>query len=190
MVQSLIFQYKDLETLYFCAQPGRLPHYKSRQIHHFFVAEVNLRTRKKSIMSMQAIFRQFCTVKRRLWAPDYGLLGDWCFWAPAGDKGGCFKHRWAQLSDVIYRRPRWIVEWQGDYFEETHLIPFIAKNSAILPGTNSTGDCSKKLRFSEQDKEYLDDIRSVDLQNLIHKMPTKTGSLLPFLPSLQERLRA
>ena len=27
MVQSLIFQYKDLRPL-FCAQPGRLPHYK------------------------------------------------------------------------------------------------------------------------------------------------------------------
>ena len=46
---------------------------------------------------------------------------------------------------------------KGDYFEETHLIPFIAKNSAILPDEFNRR-LLEEIEVFRAGQEYLDDI--------------------------------
>ncbi|MBK7010693.1 MAG: serine/threonine-protein phosphatase [Saprospiraceae bacterium] len=60
MVQSLIFQYKDLETFIFALNQAVYRITKADKFITFFVAEINLRTRKLRYVNA-GTFRLSCT---------------------------------------------------------------------------------------------------------------------------------
>ncbi|MBK7010694.1 MAG: hypothetical protein IPH36_19730 [Saprospiraceae bacterium] len=58
---------------------------------------------------------------------------------------------------VVYRRLGELSNGIGDYFEESHLIPFIVKNSSILPD-EFNARLLEEIEVFRADQEYVDDI--------------------------------
>ncbi len=157
MVQSLIFQYKDLETFIFALNQAVFRITKADKFITFFVAEFNLKSKKLHYVNAghfpPILYRQDGSVVR---------LTSGCSVIGAFEK----------LPEIIageesLEQPSILLSFTdglgelkneaGEYYEEQYLIPFIKENSATLPEEFNAKllDEIESFRGSE---EYTDDI--------------------------------
>jgi len=157
MVQSLIFQYKDLETFIFALNQAVYRITRADKFITFFVAEINLKTGKIHYVNAghfpPILYRKSGVCER---------LTTGCSVIGAFDKLPEIKEGVLDLDGECYLLSFTdglgeLSNGKGDYFEEAHLIPFIAKNSAILPDEFNKR-LLEEIEVFRGGEEYLDDI--------------------------------
>jgi sigma-B regulation protein RsbU (phosphoserine phosphatase) len=157
MVQSLIFQYKDLETFIFALNQAVYRITRADKFITFFVAEINLKTGKIHYVNAghfpPILYRKSGVCER---------LTTGCSVIGAFDKLPEIKEGVLDLDGECYLLSFTdglgeLSNGKGDYFEEAHLIPFIAKNSAILPDEFNKR-LLEEIEVFRGREEYLDDI--------------------------------
>lgn len=157
LVQSLIFQYKDLETFVFALNQTVFRITKAERFITFFVAEINLKTKKLRYVNA-GHFPPIMYKKNH----TYQRLDKGCSVIGAFERLPEIAEEVLDIDDtsLILSFTDGLGELKnnkGEYFEETQLIPFIAKNFGILPQ-----DFNQKLlediELFREDINYFDDI--------------------------------
>jgi phosphoserine phosphatase RsbU/P len=157
MVQSLIFQYKDLETFIFALNQSVFRITKADKFITFFVAEFNLKTKKLHYVNAG----HFPPI---LYKKDgsFTRLKAGCTVIGAFEKLPEIKAGQEDLDQpcLLLSFTDGLGELQngkGEYFEEQHLIPFIKENSATLPD-EFNAKLLEKIEVFRGEEEYFDDI--------------------------------
>jgi phosphoserine phosphatase RsbU/P len=157
MVQSLIFQYKDLETFIFALNQAVFRITKADKFITFFVAEFNLRTKKLHYVNAghfpPILYKQDGTISR---------LKAGCSVIGAFEKLPEIKAGEEDLEQpcIVLSFTDGLGELQnesGEYYEEQNLIPFIKENSSTLPD-DFNSKLLEQIEIFRGKEEYNDDI--------------------------------
>ncbi len=157
MVQSLIFQYKDLETFIFALNQAVFRITKADKFITFFVAEFNLRTKKLHYVNAghfpPILYKADGTVIR---------LKAGCSVIGAFEKLPEIKAGEETLDQpcIVLSFTDGLGELKnekGEYYEEQNLIPFIRENSSTLPD-DFNDKLLEQIEVFRGTEEYNDDI--------------------------------
>lgn len=157
MVQSLIFQYKDLETFIFALNQAVFRITKADKFITFFVAEFNLRTKKLHYVNAghfpPILYKQDGSISR---------LKAGCSVIGAFEKLPEIKAGEEDLEQpcIVLSFTDGLGELQnesGEYYEEQNLIPFIKENSSTLPD-DFNSKLLEQIEIFRGKEEYNDDI--------------------------------
>jgi phosphoserine phosphatase RsbU/P len=157
LVQSLIFQYKDLETFVFALNQTVFRITKAERFITFFVAEVNLKTNKLRYVNAghfpPVLFRKDKSFQR---------LDQGCSVIGAFEKLPTITEEVLDINDscIILSFTDGLGELKnqkGEYFEEQQLIPFIDKNFGFLPN-EFNNKLLEDIEVYRDGIEYFDDI--------------------------------
>jgi phosphoserine phosphatase RsbU/P len=157
MVQSLIFQYKDLETFIFALNQAVFRITKADKFITFFVVEFNLKTKKLHYVNAghfpPILFKEDGTVTR---------LKAGCSVIGAFEKLPEIKAGEEDLDQpcILLSFTDGLGELKnekGEYYEEENLIPFIRENSSTLPD-DFNAKLLERIEVFRGTEEYNDDI--------------------------------
>ncbi len=157
MVQSLIFQYKDLETFIFALNQAVFRITKADKFITFFVAEFNLKTKKLHYVNAghfpPILFKNDST---------YTRLKAGCSVIGAFEKLPEIKAGEEDLDQpcIVLSFTDGLGELKnekGEYYEEQNLIPFIRENSSTLPD-DFNAKLLEQIEIFRGTEEYNDDI--------------------------------
>lgn len=157
MVQSLIFQYKDLETFIFALNQAVFRITKADKFITFFVAEFNLKTNKLHYVNAghfpPVLYWQNGEIER---------LNHGCSVIGAFERLPDITQGTIELNQpcILLSFTDGLGELKnigGDYYEEKFLIPFIKKNSSILP-EEFNSKLLNEIETFRGEEEYMDDI--------------------------------
>ena len=157
MIQSLIFQYKDLETFVFALNQAVYRITKSDRFITFFVCEINTKTNKLRYVNAghyPPVLQNMNGEVRRL-ESGCSVIG-------AFDKLPEIKEETMALSkgDLLVCFTDGLADLQsrsGEYFEEKGLLNFIQKHSSQSADEFNESLLTEINEFTENDK-YFDDI--------------------------------
>ncbi len=157
MVQSLIFQYKDLETFIFALNQAVFRITKADKFITFFVAEVNLRTNQIHYVNAghfpPILYKKDGTYEKLIEGCSVIGVFEKLPSITAGnihlDQPGILLSFTDGLGELRNK--------SGEYYEENHLIPFLKENYN-LETEHFNAELLNKIENFKGEEDYYDDI--------------------------------